>query len=56
MQVSCGHLVGTVPGRDNTFDEHRRDAHWRVIGESVKQGIDWDGIDPLALISPFLLE
>lgn len=24
--------------------------------ESVKQGIDWDGIDPLALISPFLLE
>lgn len=26
------------------------------IGESVKQEIDWDGIDPLALISPFLLE
>lgn len=30
MQVDCGHLVGTVPGRDNTFDEHGRDTHWRV--------------------------
>lgn len=24
------------------------------IGESAKQGIDWDGIYPLALISPSL--